>query len=799
MLIMSDINGNNRRVRTPEETAIRKEPQGESMVRMSDLPTREQKPVPVSMDKVITIHDLHNRATIVRKDILESRKLQAIYANRHQGKLVGPKTFADYVQNGHWKGRRCFIIGGGPSVRDCDLSLLTGELTIGINRAYELLSPSILFGVDGNMWAWAEQGKLGEESKKAFASYKGFKVWMALHKMFPPDFYLIDPDEDGGYRIGTTRRLAFKNNSGYGAINLAAALGANPIYLLGFDMQGDGKGSQQWWHNGYPENYGENIYKRYVEEISNFAPVLKEAVIEVINLSPRSALKCFPVGDYKQVVHEKPVIAPTAVQVMAKPDMVTAITPTGDRPLAFALCAHWMESQSQRPDQWIIIDDGKVPMTNIPAGADYIRREPQPNDPHHTLNLNIQTALPHVKGSKILIIEDDEYYAPDYVRTMAGYLGQYEVVGISMSKYYHIQSGGYARHANTIHASLAQTGFRGSYIGVVNALAGTPASDYLDIRIWRAALAECAGFLFTDDPKPLYLGIKGLPGRFGIGLGHDPKMYGNAIDRKSGVLKKWVPGDYRIYEAIRDGSLNDVNCNTWFPKITGIVVCHNTRDLMKRAYESIRKFHPDMPIIIVDGSDKNDPCAEYVRTLRSQNTTVMQPGYNIGHGRGMCLAIDMAKTPYALIFDSDIEMLESPVDEMLAMMEPDTFGIGYLEKTGFDGYEYGAHGHHKDQGWMPMLHPYFHLLNIAVYRRFHPYVHHGAPCYLTALDIYKRGLSDKIIKEFPELGHTSGKGWNWVGKPSRWIRHDVAGTRNERTKRGLGEIEGDWVLNRGLV
>jgi len=81
---------------------------------------------------------------------------------------------------------------------------------------------------------------------------------------------------------------------------------------------------------------------------------------------------------------------------------------------------------------------------------------------------------------------------------------------------------------------------------------------------------------------------------------------------------------------------------------------------MERSYTSIRKFHPDMPIIIIDGSDKDDPCANYVRSLASPLTTVYSLGYNIGHGKGMCMGIDKARTPYALIFDSDIEMLKSP-------------------------------------------------------------------------------------------------------------------------------------------
>jgi len=221
-------------------------------------------------------------------------------------------------------------------------------------------------------------------------------------------------------------------------------------------------------------------------------------------------------------------------------------------------------------------------------------------------------------------------------------------------------------------------------------------------------------------------------------------------------------------------------------------VAHNTRSLLAAAINSVRKFHPDMPLIIVDGSDENDPCRVYVRSLASSITTIFTAQGNIGHGRGMDFAIRKCKTRFALIFDSDIIMIKSPVEQMLAMMEPDTYGVGYLEKTGFDGFEYGAQPHHKNQGFMMMLHPYFHLLQISEYYKFHSYVHHGAPCYLSALDIHRRGLTSKIIKEFPGLGHSSGKGWCWTGKPREYIEHHTAGTRKDRKNKGKSEIEGGW-------
>ena len=289
------------------------------IVRMSDARPRgrtvKYEDVLTPPKKILTISDLPQRRGLGRQMARDLRQANAVmgtdegglFANwEHDPEIMGPKRFADYMPNGAWAGHRCFIIGGGPSVKNVDVSKLQGEFTIGINRAYELLSPTILFGVDGQLFGWAELGQLGEESKRKFQEYAGFKVWIALHTLYPDDTYLIEPDTRDGYRIGSTRCLAFKNNSGYGASNLAAALGANPIYLLGFDMHGNRQGKQAWWHDGYPVDYGENVYTRYIEELNNFAPTLQQAGVRVVNLNPKSSLRCFEFSTLAKVLNAKP-------------------------------------------------------------------------------------------------------------------------------------------------------------------------------------------------------------------------------------------------------------------------------------------------------------------------------------------------------------------------------------------------------------------------------------------------------------------------------------------------------------
>lgn len=694
-----------------------------------------------------------------------------------------PGTLTD----GEWAGQPCFIVGGGESLKGFDFNRLwrAGRIIV-INRAFESVPfADIIFFMDKPYYEDILRGKYGAEVVAKWQAFRGRKVFVNLSgDKMGPDIISVQSSVTGihGAPKPISAGLYNGNCSGSGAIYLAVALGADPIYLLGYDCKG------KHFHDGYGQETGDRVGKIFADSLAELAKHVGPSY-RILNLNSDSASRAFPFGDADKIL---------PVKTEADPE-ITVITPTGDRPLAFRLCQQWMANQTLKPGQWIVVDDGKMPLTPTPA-MQYIRREPRPDDPKHTLDLNMRTALPLIKGSKILIMEDDEYYAPRYLEEMAKRLDQVEVVGIMRAKYYHLPTGGYVQIGNTGHASLAETGFRRSFLPVFEQCINRGiVPNWLDEQIWRTvneskkAAREITSLLFVDDGGSLYAGIKGLPGRNGMGQGHNPAMYHNKDTIDRAMLKRWTPGDYQIYLDILGGKLTTGNYRSYFPAdlpITGITVCWNTKDLIERAYNSIRKFYPDMPIIIVDGSDSRDPCASYVRGLASELTTIIQPGHNIGHGRGMCLGIEKAKTPYALIFDSDIELLEPCIPAMLAMMEEDTFGVGYIEKIGYDGFVYGAHPH--PEGSLPCLHPYFHLIDIRNYKKYYPYVHHGMPVYLTMLDIHKKELSGKIIKQFPGLVNHA--------PDSKFVRHDTScGTGDRRKALGLPHIEGAWVRNQGLV
>ncbi|GAH32745.1 unnamed protein product, partial [marine sediment metagenome] len=212
-----------------------------------------------------------------------------------------PDTFTNVMVDNVWKGQRCFIIGGGASLKDFDFSRLESELTIGVNRAYEKLPCTIMFATDAKLYKWITDETLGVEAKRKFEEFQGHKVWLDSQNNKFKGVHRLTRLGGDGLSFSLKNGLVSGGNSGYGALNLAVCLGANPIYLLGFDMKGIG-GKQAHWHDGYPNAQPDSVYKKFKAYFDSAAPILKEKGIKVINLNPDSELKCFEFGDMEKLV-----------------------------------------------------------------------------------------------------------------------------------------------------------------------------------------------------------------------------------------------------------------------------------------------------------------------------------------------------------------------------------------------------------------------------------------------------------------------------------------------------------------
>lgn len=229
--------------------------------------------------------------------IIQEKRTQVFFDGQWQSGIKGQKILAtEIMRTDMWKGKRCFVVGGGPSLQGFDFKMLEDEYSIAVNRAYEFYDADILFAMDGRFYNWTLQGKYGKEAKARFYTFNGIKFWLDIANLNINHVHYVKAVGRSGLSWQLEHGLFHGNNSGYGALNLALTLGANPIYLLGFDMAFDEKGNGHF-HDGHPVPFKEAMMKSFPTNFNKFAAEMKAKGRRVINCSRKSALKCFEFGD----------------------------------------------------------------------------------------------------------------------------------------------------------------------------------------------------------------------------------------------------------------------------------------------------------------------------------------------------------------------------------------------------------------------------------------------------------------------------------------------------------------------
>ena len=223
---------------------------------------------------------------------------------------------------------------------------------------------------------------------------------------------------------------------------------------------------------------------------------------------------------------------------------LTCITCTADRPWAIARAEFLMARQTRPPDEWVVADDGVVP-AQLTQGQTHLRRAPSRSGPE-SLTGNLIAALAVATGDRLVIIEDDDWYAPEYLAVCEARLRQAEVIGCPTLRYYHVASRQHVTMPN-IGSALFQTALRRRYRSwlVSAAEQAALAQTYnVDGRFWQA-LPTGVGKLYDT---PLTVGIKGMPGRPGLGIGHRPardKPWHH--DPNGQQLYRWIGDDAPYY------------------------------------------------------------------------------------------------------------------------------------------------------------------------------------------------------------------------------------------------------------
>ena len=219
--------------------------------------------------------------------------------------------------------------------------------------------------------------------------------------------------------------------------------------------------------------------------------------------------------------------------------MLTLLIATGCRPEAWAISEKLLARQTyDGPARLVIVDDGPVAQPVTLQRADWsievVRPQPYWEAGRNTQARNLAAGLAVIDDDeRVVVWEDDDYYSPDYLADVDRWLVNHELVGECRARYYNVATGHGKGMNNVNHASLCSTAFRHGGVRAFRT-AVAKADKFIDMNLWRM-------FRGKLHKTRHVVGIKGLPGRGGIGCGHS-ENFGSPMN-----LRDWIGEDAALY------------------------------------------------------------------------------------------------------------------------------------------------------------------------------------------------------------------------------------------------------------
>ncbi len=212
------------------------------------------------------------------------------------------KAITEVLSSGAWTGKRCLLIGGGPSLVGFDYSKIINEFTIGVNKAFIVYNATVNYAMDARFYDMVTYQSASDpkprELHNKWVNYNGIKVFLRHSNKFRFDqsVYYVDDLKRKAISYDLNQGIYKGSNSGFGALMLAIALGCKKIGLLGYDLKIDEKRNKTHWHEGYGfqcNNSFQGKLDKFKMDFEEFAPTIKDQGIIVENLYEESGLICF--------------------------------------------------------------------------------------------------------------------------------------------------------------------------------------------------------------------------------------------------------------------------------------------------------------------------------------------------------------------------------------------------------------------------------------------------------------------------------------------------------------------------
>jgi len=281
--------------------------------------------------------------------------------------------FADDFVDIH-KGKRAWVIGNGPSLKNLDMSLLKDEITFGSNRIYLGFDD---WGFSTTYWGTLDslqcekhmrewEKNIPDETVK-FYPFEYLNLFQ-LKNACPVNFYppghpecrtnFIDPlhmaELEKANNFSSKPDVIYLGHTVlYGLLQMAAIMGCDPIYLIGVDHNYSitaadkkrGLWSNEKSANHFHEGYGKSSGAAHdfhlpemerIENAFNYAQKwASENGVTIENATPGSKLRSFPMIDFSDALKKgvKACLKPRKTKAQENQDSQSSIT-VSDEPVA---------------------------------------------------------------------------------------------------------------------------------------------------------------------------------------------------------------------------------------------------------------------------------------------------------------------------------------------------------------------------------------------------------------------------------------------------------------------------------
>jgi hypothetical protein len=241
--------------------------------------------------------------------------------------------------------------------------------------------------------------------------------------------------------------------------------------------------------------------------------------------------------------------------------MLSLITTSTARPYCFSLLEKFVQRQTLKPDQWIVVGEDLAGYA-FTMGQEVIHRKKNALAlPLPSICENWLACLPRIKGDLIAVAEDDDYYHPTYLASLVPLLAGVRLAGVKHDLYYQLPPRQYRHMGNAYHASLACSAFTREMLPYIKRCR-LYNSVFIDCYLWAEGTQENNNWALipnkATDGRALHVGMKCMPGSAGLGIGHS-NQGAWASDKRMATLSRWIGAeDCRLYRSIPKSAWNPI-------------------------------------------------------------------------------------------------------------------------------------------------------------------------------------------------------------------------------------------------